>query len=54
MRILWFSLVMVLSIGSCYLMGQAFAYPAFGFWIFGGALLISTLAFALASKWNPF
>lgn len=54
MRILWFILVMILSVGSCYMMGQAFAYPDYGVVIFGGGILVSTLAFALASKWNPF
>ncbi|MEY4040198.1 MAG: hypothetical protein RLZZ52_1066 [Actinomycetota bacterium] len=52
MRILLFIVVMILSVGSCYTMGQAFAYPDYGFWIFGGGVLMSTLAFALASRWN--
>lgn len=54
MVIVWFGLVMALSIGSCYMMAQAFVYPEFGVLIFGGAILVSTLAFALASKWNRF
>lgn len=52
MRILLFIVVMILSVGSCYIMGQAFAYPEFGIYIFGGGILISTLAFALASRLN--
>lgn len=54
MRIIWFIFAMILSIGSCYIMGQAFAYPDFGLLIFGGGILLSTVAFAVASKWNPF
>lgn len=52
MRILLFILVMAISVASCYAFGQAFAYPEYGIFIFGGGVLGATLAFGLASRWN--
>jgi hypothetical protein len=52
MRILMFILVMAISVASCWAFAQAFVYPQYGIFIFGGGVLGATLAFALASRWN--
>lgn len=52
MRILLFLVVMGLSVASCWTMAQAFTYPEYGVVIFGGGVLIATVAFGLASRWN--
>lgn len=52
MRVLLFIVVMALSVGSCWTMGQAFVYPEYGAYIFTAGVLGATLAFGLASRWN--
>lgn len=52
MRILMFVLVMALSVFSCWMMAQAFTYPENGIVLFGGGVIVATIAFALASRWN--
>ena len=52
MRILLFIVVMALYVGSCWTMAQAFTYPDYGVVIFTGGVLLATVAFGLASRWN--
>lgn len=51
MRVILFLISFISLIVSFWVMGQAFAYPDYGFWIFTGGLLLSVLCLAIPFKW---
>jgi hypothetical protein len=50
-RVILFLFSFLTLIASFWIMGQAFAYPENGFWIFTGGLLLSVVCLAVPFKW---